>query len=373
MAKPLLELRDLNVAFNTERGQIRPVRDVSYSIYPGQTLAVVGESGCGKSVTALSILRLIPSPPGKVLSGEVQFEGRDLLDLSEREMRGVRGRDIAMIFQEPMTSLNPVYTIGDQIAEAVMLHQRVKQKQAYEIAEQAMRDVGISDPGRRLFEYPHQMSGGMRQRVMIAMALSCKPKLLIADEPTTALDVTIQAQILELLRKIQRDTGMAMLLITHDLGVVAENADVVAVMYASRVVEYAPVEELFDRPLHPYTQGLLKSVPRLGAHSERLVSIPGTVPNPARFPSGCKFHPRCPRTREAAVVAGAETVEVVTAEERFRVLETCAVKEPLLREVSKGHWAACHLAEGFESSPTTRPDLANKRAVVARAVGSMIT
>jgi oligopeptide/dipeptide ABC transporter ATP-binding protein len=356
-AQPLLELRDLNVAFNTERGQIRPVRDVSYSIYPGQTLAVVGESGCGKSVTALSILRLIPSPPGKVLSGEVQFAGRNLLDLSEREMRGVRGRDIAMIFQEPMTSLNPVYTIGDQIAEAVMLHQKVKQKQAYEIAEQAMRDVGISDPGRRLFEYPHQMSGGMRQRVMIAMALSCKPKLLIADEPTTALDVTIQAQILELLRKIQRDTGMAMLLITHDLGVVAENADVVAVMYASRVVEYAPVEEVFERPLHPYTQGLLKSVPRLGAHSERLVSI----------------HTRCPRTREAAAVAGAKTVEVVTADERFKVLETCAAEEPLLREVSKNHWAACHLSEGFESAPRTRPNLANKRAVVAQAVGSMIT
>jgi oligopeptide/dipeptide ABC transporter ATP-binding protein len=373
MTEPLLELRDLNVAFNTERGQIRPVRDVSYSIYPGQTLAVVGESGCGKSVTALSILRLIPSPPGKVLSGEVQFAGRNLLDLSEREMRGVRGRDIAMIFQEPMTSLNPVYTIGDQIAEAVMLHQKVKQRQAYEIAEQAMRDVGISDPGRRLFEYPHQMSGGMRQRVMIAMALSCKPKLLIADEPTTALDVTIQAQILELLRKIQRDTGMAMLLITHDLGVVAENADVVAVMYASRVVEYAPVEDVFERPLHPYTQGLLKSVPRLGAHSERLVSIPGTVPNPARFPSGCKFHTRCPRTREAAASAGAKTVEVVTADERFKVLEICAAEEPLLREVSKDHWAACHLTEGFEAAPRTRPNLANKRTVVAQAVGSMIT
>src|ERR1700712_2341831 len=194
MAEPLLELKNLSVAFDTNRGRIRPVRDVSYSIYPGQTLAVVGESGCGKSVTALSILRLIPSPPGKVLGGQVVFEGRDLLPLSEREMRSVRGRDIAMIFQEPMTSLNPVYTIGDQIAEAVTLHQRVNRREAYAIAEQAMRDVGISDPGRRLHEYPHQMSGGMRQRVMIAMALSCKPKLLIADEPTTALDVTIQAQ-----------------------------------------------------------------------------------------------------------------------------------------------------------------------------------
>jgi oligopeptide/dipeptide ABC transporter ATP-binding protein len=375
MQQPLLELRDLNIAFNTDRGEIRPVRDVSYSIYPGQTLAVVGESGCGKSVTALSILRLIPTPPGKVLSGEVIMEGRDLLQLPEREMRSVRGREIAMIFQEPMTSLNPVYTIGDQIAEAVTLHQQVRIREAYEIAEQAMRDVGISDPGRRLHEYPHQMSGGMRQRVMIAMALSCKPKLLIADEPTTALDVTIQAQILELLRKIQRDTGMAMLLITHDLGVVAENADVVAVMYASRVVEYAPVEEIFDRPLHPYTEGLLKSVPRLGAHSERLVSIPGTVPNPARFPSGCKFHPRCPRTRVAATAAGgaAETVEVVTAEERFRVLHKCAAEEPVLREITKGHWAACHLVDGFPAAPMTRPDLTNKREVVARAVGSVVS
>jgi len=372
MQQPLLELRDLNVAFNTERGQIRPVRDVSYSIYPGQTLAVVGESGCGKSVTALSILRLIPTPPGKILSGNVIFDGRDLLTLTEREMRTVRGRDIAMIFQEPMTSLNPVYTIGDQIAEAVLLHQKVRPRQAYEIAEQAMRDVGISDPGRRLHEYPHQMSGGMRQRVMIAMALSCKPRLLIADEPTTALDVTIQAQILELLRKIQRETGMAMLMITHDLGVVAENADVVAVMYASRVVEYATVEEVFDHPQHPYTQGLLKSVPRLGAHSERLVSIPGAVPNPARFPSGCKFHTRCPLTREAAAKAPeAERVEVATTDERFQVLRKCATVEPVLREVGRGHWAACHLVQGFENSPVTKPELANKREVMAKTVGTV--
>jgi oligopeptide/dipeptide ABC transporter ATP-binding protein len=371
--QPLLELRDLNIAFNTDRGQVRPVRDVSYSIYPGQTLAVVGESGCGKSVTALSILRLIPSPPGKVLSGEVLLEGRDLLQLTEREMREVRGRDIAMIFQEPMTSLNPVYTIGDQIAEAVMLHQHVRPREAYEIAEQAMRDVGISDPHRRLNEYPHQMSGGMRQRVMIAMALSCKPKLLIADEPTTALDVTIQAQILELLRKLQREKDMAILLITHDLGVVAENADVVAVMYASRIIEYAPVEEIYDHPIHPYTEGLLKSVPKLGAHSERLVSIPGAVPNPARFPSGCKFHPRCPRTRQAA--AGAQpqdTVVVSTQEEQFKVLRKCATDEPVLREISKGHWASCHLIDGFEKAPMTKPTLANRRKVIAKAVGSPV-
>jgi oligopeptide/dipeptide ABC transporter ATP-binding protein len=369
---PLLELRDLNIAFNTDRGQIRPVRDVSYSIYPGQTLAVVGESGCGKSVTALSILRLIPTPPGQYLSGEVLFQGRDLLKLSEKEMRSVRGRDIAMIFQEPMTSLNPVYTIGDQIAEAVMLHQHVNAKQAYEIAEQAMRDVGISDPHRRLHEYPHQMSGGMRQRVMIAMALSCKPKLLIADEPTTALDVTIQAQILELLRKLQNQTGMAIILITHDLGVVAENADTVAVMYASRVVEYAPVEEIFDRPLHPYTEGLLRSVPKLGAHSQRLVSIPGAVPNPARFPTGCKFHTRCPRTRQAAATAPqSDTVQVATTEETFNVLRLCAQDEPALREITPGHWARCHLIENFPSAPITRPTLANRRQVVPKTVGTV--
>src|SRR3954466_1874467 len=207
MQKPLLEVKNLNIGFDTDRGSIQPVRDVSLSVYPGQTLAVVGESGCGKSVTALSVLRLIPQPPGKVLGGQILLKGRDLLQLSEREMRSVRGKDIAMIFQEPMTSLNPVYTIGDQIAEAVVLHQKVSMSQAYEIAEQSLRDVGIADPRRRLFEYPHQMSGGMRQRVMIAMALSCKPKLLIADEPTTALDVTIQAQILELLLKLQREKG----------------------------------------------------------------------------------------------------------------------------------------------------------------------
>ncbi|HSI33225.1 MAG: ABC transporter ATP-binding protein [Phycisphaerae bacterium] len=380
-ARPLLELRDLNVAFETSRGLVRPVQDVSYSIYPGQTLAVVGESGCGKSVTALSILRLIPSPPGKVLGGQILFEGRDLLALSEREMQSVRGRDIAMIFQEPMTSLNPVYTIGDQIAEAVMLHQKVSARQGYEIAEQAMKDVGIADPGRRLHEYPHQMSGGMRQRVMIAMALSCKPKLLIADEPTTALDVTIQAQILELLRKLQRETGMAMLLITHDLGVVAENADAVAVMYASRVVEYATVEQIFDRPQHPYTEGLLKSVPKLGAHAQRLVSIPGMVPNPSNFPGGCKFHTRCPRTRELAARANpAETVEVRSGDETFRVMARCTAAgprvvpqaptagEPELREESQGHWARCHYAENFEKAPVTRPDLANKREVTPEAV-----
>ena len=270
------------------------------------------------------------------------FEGRDLLKLSEKEMRSVRGRDIAMVFQEPMTSLNPVYTIGDQIAEAVILHQHLDTKQAYDVAEQSLADVGIADPRRRLSEYPHQLSGGMRQRVMIAMALSCKPKLLIADEPTTALDVTIQAQILDLLRKLQNDTGMAMMLITHDLGVVAENADTVAVMYASRVVEYATVEDLFDRPKHPYTEGLFRSIPKLGAGLDRLDTIRGTVPNPANFPAGCKFHPRCARMNDDP---------------------TCATVEPALREVGSAHWSACHHAEGFNASPVTPPDLMHKRQV----------
>jgi oligopeptide/dipeptide ABC transporter ATP-binding protein len=283
-------------------------------------------------------------------------------------MRAVRGKEIAMIFQEPMTSLNPVFTIGDQIVEAVTLHQKVGRNKAYEIAEESLREVGIADPGRRLGEYPHQMSGGMRQRVMIAMALSCQPKLLIADEPTTALDVTIQAQILELLRKLQREKGMSILLITHDLGVVAENADVVGVMYASRIAEFAKVEDLFDRPQHPYTEGLFRSVPTLGHLKERLDTIPGTVPNPARFPSGCKFHPRCPRSRSAANSAAEDTVEITASGEKFKVLRMCAEQEPALREVKKEHWAACHLIDNFPISPITEPLLEHKREVAPQAV-----
>jgi oligopeptide/dipeptide ABC transporter ATP-binding protein len=342
MAGPLLELRNLTVAFDTERGQIRPVQDVSLSVFPGQTLAVVGESGCGKSVTALSILRLIPSPPGRVLGGRVLFEGKDLLTLPEKQMRLVRGKDIAMIFQEPMTSLNPVFTVGEQIVEAVQLHQNVGTKEAYEIAEQAMRDVGIADPDKRVHEYPHRLSGGMRQRVMIAMALSCRPKLLIADEPTTALDVTIQAQILELLRELQEQRGMSVMLITHDLGVVAENADAVAVMYASKVVEYAGVNDLFDSPRHPYTEGLFRAMPRLGRVHQRLEAIAGTVPIPERFPPGCKFHPRCPRMNGDAL---------------------CAGQEPALREVAAKHWAACHHVENFADMPVTPPTTDSRRAV----------
>jgi oligopeptide/dipeptide ABC transporter ATP-binding protein len=374
MAQPLLEVQNLNVAFDTERGQIRPVRDVSFSIFPGQTVALVGESGCGKSVTSLSILRLIPQPPGRILGGRVMLQGRDLLALSEKEMRGVRGKDIAMIFQEPMTSLNPVYTIGDQIAEAIILHQKVRSRDALQIAEQSLREVGIADPGRRLSEYPHQMSGGMRQRVMIAMALSCKPKLLIADEPTTALDVTIQAQILELLRKLQRETGMSVLLITHDLGVVAENADVVNVMYASRIVESATVEELFDLPQHPYTEGLFRAVPKLGAHRARLETIAGTVPNPARFPSGCKFHPRCPRTRKLAGAAPPEQAIVIrSGDEEVRVLRRCAAEEPTLREVEANHGAACHQLPQYEGAPPMTPRSEHRREVTPEAVEKIET
>jgi peptide/nickel transport system ATP-binding protein len=341
MPSPLLELRNLTVAFDTPSGEIRPVQDVSLAVFPGQTLAVVGESGCGKSVTALSILRLIPSPPGKVIGGQVLLEGRDLLALSERQMRAVRGKDIAMIFQEPMTSLNPVFTIGEQIVEAVRLHQNVGLREAYEIAEQAMHDVGIADPQKRVHEYPHRLSGGMRQRVMIAMALSCRPKLLIADEPTTALDVTIQAQILELLRKLQQERGMAVMLITHDLGVVAENAVAVAVMYASKVVECAAVNDLFDSPQHPYTEGLFRAMPRLGDVRQRLQTIAGSVPSPHRFPSGCKFHPRCPRMNGDPL---------------------CANEQPALREVAPRHWAACHHIENFASKPITTPITDARRA-----------
>jgi oligopeptide/dipeptide ABC transporter ATP-binding protein len=389
MPQPLLDIRNLDIAFDTTRGLVRPVRDVSLVIHPGQTVALVGESGCGKSVTSLSVLRLIPSPPGKVLGGQVLLEGRDLLKLTEREMRSVRGKEIAMIFQEPMTSLNPVYTIGDQIVEAVTLHQHVGMRQAYQIAEQALRDVGISDPQRRLHEYPHQMSGGMRQRVMIAMALSCRPKLLIADEPTTALDVTIQAQILELLRKLQKETGMAILLITHDLGVVAENADVVAVMYASRVVEFATVEEVFEKPQHPYTKGLLRSVPKLGAHAARLESIPGSVPNPARFPSGCKFHPRCPRTRELAArqpggaaiqldyrggdaPAVPPVAEINADGERVRVMGLCVTNEPALKEVHPRHWGACHFVDNYDKAPVTLPVLDHRRQVTANVADGKV-
>jgi oligopeptide/dipeptide ABC transporter ATP-binding protein len=294
----LLEVRDLHTSFQTSEGLIRAVNGVSFHLEEGETLGLVGESGCGKSVTSLSILRLIPQPPGRISGGPILFRGDDLLAKSEEEMRKIRGNSISMIFQEPMTSLNPVYTCGFQIMEAIRLHQRRSRSEARERAIEMLRVVGIPSPEQRVDEYPHQLSGGMRQRVMIAMALSCNPSLLIADEPSTALDVTIQAQILDLIGRLRHELGMSVLIITHDLGVVAEVADRVAVMYAGEVVEHASVEEIFARPLHPYTQGLLNSIPRLGKAMERLSVIPGTVPNPIEFPSGCAFHPRCPLADE---------------------------------------------------------------------------
>jgi oligopeptide/dipeptide ABC transporter ATP-binding protein len=299
--EPLLRVEDLVTKFVTEDGVVTAVDGVSFEIYPGETLGIVGESGSGKSVTSLSVMRLIPNPPGRIESGRVLFGGRDLLALSEQEMRKIRGNDIAMIFQEPMTSLNPVFTVGDQIAEAIRLHQHAGPKEARELAIEMLRKVGIPWPEKRVDQYPHQMSGGMRQRVMIAMAISCNPALLIADEPTTALDVTIQAQILDLIRQLRAERNASVMLITHDLGVIAEMADRVIVMYASQVVETGDVEAIFERPLHPYTRGLLDSVPKLHADAERLHSIDGVVPSPFETLPGCRFAPRCPLASDECV------------------------------------------------------------------------
>jgi len=292
----LLEVRNLSTHFFTKRGEVPAVDKVSFTLKRGETLGLVGESGSGKSVTSLSIMRLV-GVPGKIVGGEVIFKGRDLLKLSEDEMRRIRGNDIAMIFQDPMASLNPVYTVGEQIAESIRLHQQVNHREAKNRVIEIMKSVSIPDPGRRVDDYPHQLSGGMRQRVMIAMAVSCNPELLIADEPTTALDVTIQAQILELLARLQEEFKLGLLLITHDLGVVAETADRVAVMYAGKIVEEAPTRELFKSPKHPYTEGLLRSVPRISKASAdkrtRLETIEGTVPNLLDLPVGCHFAPRC--------------------------------------------------------------------------------
>jgi peptide/nickel transport system ATP-binding protein len=345
---PLLEVDHLQTWFTTDRGTAKAVDGVSFSLYANQTLALVGESGCGKSVTSLSILRLVNTPPGRYAGGAICYKGQDLLALPERSMRPIRGGEIAMIFQEPMTSLNPVFTVGDQIIEAIQLHQRAAYPQAVEIAVEALNRVGISEPRRRLSEYPHQMSGGMKQRVMIAMALACEPSVLIADEPTTALDVTIQAQILELLRRLQSETQMGILLITHDLGVVAENADVVAVMYAGRIVEYANVYELFDHPLHPYTRGLLQCVPTLGNEHETLYTIPGTVPPPTNWPTGCRFAPRCTMCEGPA-------------------RQACDQHYPDLREVSPGHWVSTFSAPGYDAAKATKPDLDFRREQQAAA------
>jgi oligopeptide/dipeptide ABC transporter ATP-binding protein len=324
MAEPLLKVEGLRTYFKTDDGLARAVDGVSFHLRKGETLGLVGESGCGKSATALSILRLIPDPPGKIAGGAVLFRGRDLLGLSEEEMREVRGNDIAMIFQEPMTSLNPAFTCGDQIDEAVRLHQGLDRAAARERTVEMLRRVGIPDPARRADEYPHQLSGGMRQRVMIGMALSCNPDLLIADEPTTALDVTIQAQILELLERLQQELGMAVLMITHDLGVIAGVADRVAVMYAGKIVEVGQVEKTFSAPGHPYTRGLLASIPRLTGAQDRLRVIPGAVPDATRFPEGCRFHPRCPHADAL-----------------------CRERAPALLEVDEGHAVACWKAEGY--------------------------
>jgi peptide/nickel transport system ATP-binding protein len=320
----LLEVKNLQTHFRTPEGVNRAVDGVSFEIAMGETLAIVGESGCGKSVTASSILRLVPSPPGRI-AGSIRFNGRELLDLTDREMRSIRGKDIGMIFQEPMTSLNPVLTTGYQLSETLCEHEGLTRSVARRRSIELLRLVGIPDPGRRIDEYPHQLSGGMRQRVMIAIALACNPKLLIADEPTTALDVTIQAQILDLMRDLKRQTGAAIMLITHDLGVVAEVAERVMVMYAGRKVEEAPVAELLKEPLHPYTQGLLAAVPRLGASSNegqsRLKEIPGQVPSLKGRIAGCVFAGRC-----------------------ALATELCRTVAPALETKNPGHLAACHYA-----------------------------
>jgi oligopeptide/dipeptide ABC transporter ATP-binding protein len=296
MQQPILDVRNLQTHFLLEDGAVRAVDDVSFQVAPGETVGLVGESGCGKSVTALSIMRLV-SHPGKIVAGRILFKGTDLLGLDERDMRRIRGNEIAMIFQEPMTSLNPVFTVGDQIAEAIVLHQKKSRKEALQEAARMLDKVAIPDATKRVRDYPHQMSGGMRQRVMIAMALSCNPKLLIADEPTTALDVTIQAQILDILNRLQEEYHLSVLLITHDMGVVAETCRRVVVMYTGRVVEEAPVRELFKTPRHPYTRGLLRSIPKPftseGIRTGRLPTIEGTVPDLLELPAGCRFQPRC--------------------------------------------------------------------------------
>jgi oligopeptide/dipeptide ABC transporter ATP-binding protein len=324
--EPILKINDLKVYFDTDDGLIKAVDGVDLEIKKGTTLGLVGESGCGKSVTCLAIPRLIPSPPGLIAGGEILYKGQNLLELTEKEMEGIRGNDISMIFQEPMTSLNPVFTIGDQIKEAIMLHQKKDQNEAKELTIQMLDKVGIPSPEIRINDYPHQMSGGMKQRVMIAMALSCNPELLIADEPTTALDVTIQAQILDLMQSLQNESGMSILLVTHDLGVVANIADHVAIMYASRIAEYGTVEDIFGNPRHPYTLGLFTSVPVIGGTKDDLYVIPGNVPNPLAFPEGCKLWPRC-----------------------LFAQEICRIHEPPLEEIDKhDHKAACHFKKDID-------------------------
>lgn len=321
--QPLLSVHNLKTYFYTMEGVVKAVDGLSFDLSPGETLGIVGESGSGKTVAALSVLRLIPDPPGKILEGEVLYEGRDLLDLSEKEMRSIRGNEIAMIFQDPMTSLNPVFAVGYQIMEAIILHQKVNKKVARQRAIKLLAQVGIPRPEERINDYPHQFSGGMRQRVMIAMALSCNPKILIADEPTTALDVTIQAQILRLMNQIKHSTNSSIIIITHDLGVIAEMADNIIIMYGGKAVEYSDADSIFYRSHHPYTWGLLRSIPRLDeTKKRRLVPIEGVPPSLIHVPSGCSFHPRCPYAKEIC----------------FKVV-------PELREVGSFHKVACHLSQ----------------------------
>lgn len=309
MGRPLIEVKNLKTHFHTEDGLVRSVDGVSFEINEGETLGIVGESGCGKSVTSISIMGLVPKPGGKIAAGEILFRGEDLTKKSVEAMRKIRGNEISMIFQEPMTSLNPVYTVGEQIAEAVILHQKLSKREAAARAVEMLKKVGIPSPEKRARDYPHQMSGGMRQRVMIAMALSCNPKLLIADEPTTALDVTIQAQILELMKQLRDEYNTAIMLITHDLGVIAEVADRVAVMYAGKIVEYTDVKSIFAAPRHPYTIGLLNSIPKLTGGQKRLEPIKGVVPSPLNLPAGCKFSNRCPFVQEKCLAAEPELAE----------------------------------------------------------------
>jgi oligopeptide/dipeptide ABC transporter ATP-binding protein len=321
--EPILEVRGLRTHFETERGVVRAVDGVDLRVGSGRTVGVVGESGCGKSVLALSILRLVPSPPGRIAGGEILLSGRDLLALSEEEMRQIRGREISMIFQEPMTSLNPVFRVGEQIAEVFRLHQRMDRRQAFAQSTEMLRMVGIPSPEKRARDYPHQMSGGMRQRVMIAIALACRPRVMLADEPTTALDVTIQAQMIDLIAALRAETGAAVILITHDLGVVAEAAETVAVMYAGQIVEHGSVRDLFSKPLHPYTLGLMNSIPRMDGPAGReafLRTIPGVVPPLYDLPTGCRFRDRCPDA-----------------------FPLCRERAPILEEIVSGHDCRCWL------------------------------
>ena len=322
MTEDLLEVKNLKTYFYTDEGIVKAVDDVSFKIKKKETLAVVGESGCGKSITAMSIMRLIPNPPGKIEGGEILFEEKDILKLNENEIRNIRGNQISVIFQEPMTSLNPVFTIGNQIEESLILHKGISKGEARKVAVEMLKMVEIPRAEQIVDCYPHELSGGMRQRAMIAMAISCNPKLLIADEPTTALDVTIQAQILDIMRELKENLGTSIMFITHDLGVVAEMADYVIVMYAGKIVEEASVLELFKNPLHPYTRGLLKSKPVINKFQNKLYPIPGQVPNPLHMPEGCYFNPRCERAKDI-----------------------CRKMKPELRKICDGHKVSCWLYE----------------------------